>query len=98
MKNWSLIIVTYFLHLLRRLYTKTAICELSVRQLLFLDVLGVEVEVELVQVVYAAAELLPALVIAGQEVGLPLFQHLGQLLNKETWDRDISSYCNYRCT
>ena len=53
-------------HLLGGLHRQGAIGELRVAQLLLLDVLGVEIEVELVQVVDTATELLPAVMITAQ--------------------------------
>ena len=54
------------LHLLGCLHGQGAVGELRVTQLLLLDVLGVEIQVELVQVVDAATELLPAVMITTQ--------------------------------
>ena len=68
------------LHLLRRLNRQGAVGELGVAELLFLDVLSVEVEIELVKIVNTTAELFPTVVVTTQQVLLSGLPHFSQLL------------------
>ena len=68
------------LHLLRGLNRQGAVGELGVAELLFLDVLSVEVEIELVKVVNTTTELFPTVVVTTQQVLLSGLPHFGQFL------------------
>ena len=68
----------------------------SIPELLFLDMLCIEVEVELVKIVDATAELLPALVVGAQQVlvpGLPHLQHtkLSQFTDPQNERKKLSA-------
>ena len=54
------------LHLLGGLDRQRAVGQLRVAQLLFLDVLGVEIQVEFVKIVDTTAELFPTVVVTAQ--------------------------------
>ena len=68
------------LHLLSGLHGEGAVGQLRIAELLLLDVLGVEIQIQLVQIVDTAAELLPTVVITTKQIFLSGFSNFPEFL------------------